>query len=876
MVEAVATARPTRSIRKFNPGTLQSDRELIEQFVVRRQELETVLEVLRGNIDAPSCQHVLVVAPRGRGKTMLLARTAAELRTNHAFSDNLFPVRFMEESHEVFDVADFWLETLFHLAREAQAEYPELARELRKTHVDLSQRWGEREIGDHARIAVLNVAERIDKKLVLIVENLQSLWGNVNDDFGWQLRGVLQSEPRIALLASAISRFKGLDDPQQPFFDLFWIVPLGQLTTEQCRCLWQAVTGDPVGARDIRPLEILTGGNCRLLAIVAGFSEHRSLRRLMEELVRLVDDHTEYFRGHLEVLPKSERRVYIAVIDLWQPSSATEIAARARMDVRVVSTMLGRLAERGAVVTQSTTRSKNKRLYTLAEPLHSIYYKLRRERDEAAVVESLIQFMMAFYDSFMLYGVFDRLFSEVKDVPSVHSGIDRVLEKRPTEQNLRSKVVWDKLEDISKKAWNSKQTEAYRRLQDEIEAAFEEKAYERVIGSVDRYIAEGWDRYGLGPEYYAAYFAHVKADAYFGMEKFEKTISIGNEVLERLQDSRNPFILYHSSLTLYRKVLAHFELGDYRGTVSSVEVLIDWFGQSKNPDYQKIVAYALMIAADAQQRLGSFEAAISLLDNVKEHIEKSETLEIQIPVAEPMVVKANIVRTFKKDDEGALTIYNEAIERFGDSDISETREIISGALMGQAFAQAGLGDFEGEIESYNRVIERADGSDAAEEKASAALTLKALRLAEIGRTEEALIASDELERRFGTLREVQGTWVAWMGMVARAIALTVRQDATAIDTFRMAYARFPTGNEIATRLMIRVVLNLIAVGARESELAEILASDIAKSRSIAPLVVALRQRVGEIVRAPPEVLEVAADIRKILEEKSVKGILIAI
>ena len=65
MTKAGATVKPARSIRKFNPGTLQSDRELIDQFVVRTRELELVLEVLRGNIDTPSCQHVLIVAPRG-------------------------------------------------------------------------------------------------------------------------------------------------------------------------------------------------------------------------------------------------------------------------------------------------------------------------------------------------------------------------------------------------------------------------------------------------------------------------------------------------------------------------------------------------------------------------------------------------------------------------------------------------------------------------------------------------------------------------------------------------------------------------------------------------------------------------------------------
>ena len=78
----------------------------------------------------------------------------------------------------------------------------------------------------------------------------------------------------------------------------------------------------------------------------------------MEELVRLIDEHTEYFRGHLEALPKSERRVYIAIMDLWQPSSTGEIAERARMDVRVVSTMLGRLIDRGAVMPDRWTGRK--------------------------------------------------------------------------------------------------------------------------------------------------------------------------------------------------------------------------------------------------------------------------------------------------------------------------------------------------------------------------------------------------------------------------------------------------------------------------------------------------------------------------------------
>ena len=419
-----------RPLRKANPGVFQSDQEVIDQFVVRNHEFGMVLEVLRGNTESSSCQHILVVGPRGRGKTMLLARVAAEIRTDDELSGRLLPVRFMEESQEISGIADFWLETLFHLARQSKGLDADLARELRATHAALSGRWREKSLSDHARAAVLSAADRLGRKLVLMVENLQMLCESVDRDFGWQLRAVLQSEPQIMLLASATSRFEGLDDAEQPFFELFRIVAVNPLATEDCRRLWQTVSGDSMIGREIRPLEILTGGNPRLLVIVAGFARHRSLRQLMEELVVLIDEHTEYFRGHLEALPRSERRVYIAVIDLWQPSTTGEIADRARMDVRVVSTMLGRLVQRGAVISDPAGGNR-KRLYSAAERLYSIYYKLRRERDEAVIVSNLIHFMVVFYSEGELSEIYGRMFVEAAESPAIREGIERAMVEVP-------------------------------------------------------------------------------------------------------------------------------------------------------------------------------------------------------------------------------------------------------------------------------------------------------------------------------------------------------------------------------------------------------------------------------------------------------------
>ena len=90
--------------------------------------------------------------------------------------------------------------------------------------------------------------------------------------------------------------------------------------------------------------------------------------------------------------------------------------------------MLGLLVERGAVKPQGRGR---KRLYSAAEPLYSMYYKLRRERDEAAVVENLIRFMVACYGVGDLWKFSVWLTGEAAESAVFRRGIRRALLSRP-------------------------------------------------------------------------------------------------------------------------------------------------------------------------------------------------------------------------------------------------------------------------------------------------------------------------------------------------------------------------------------------------------------------------------------------------------------
>ena len=758
---------PDRPIRKFNPGLLQSDTELIEQFVVRQGELGILLEVLRGNIGSPSCQHALLVAPRGQGKTMLLARVAAELRADENLSANLFPVRFMEESLEIFTLADFWLEVLFHLARETETSCPELSQELRQTCDDLTGRYNEALVEDQAFAAVVDAADRLGKQLVLMVENLQDLSHSVDDDFSWKLRKVLQCEPQIMLLGTATSRFAALDDAKQPFFEFFLFVSLEPLDTKSCRHLWEMVSGQSVAEREIRPLEILTGGNPRLLVIVATFARHRSFHQLMEDLVALIDEYTEYFRGHLDVLAKTERRVYLAVIDLWQPSTAAEVAARARMGIRTVSTMLGRLTKRRVI---SVEDSGSKRLYAASERLYCIYYKLRRERNQAGIVRLLLWFMTAFYAPREAAGLLHEFWQ----------GAESTSAFRP----LLAEAV----------AESSQSNEA---LDYHLEVA-----RDLIAGALQ----------------------HAPNEPAEALRSFDDLIARFSTSIDPVLQSMVVTALYMKGTTLWK------ELGCPSAALAAFEDVLARLSFCKDEDWD-MVAQTLVMKASIHLELGQYSESKSVYGRVL------------------AIYAANNSHEFQ--DKEALD--------------SQFHEVL--ALFGKGVACSKLGETNSAIQCCETLVNRLNSNDDAFMRLAiaSALHLKSVELLKTGQTTDALSTCNKLEMEFGSLEDTDGISFGWSAGWIRAKALVLQGHfAAAMDLLRSLVAGFILDNRAMLQRTLANILELIVHGAPPGDMAQVLSSDQRIAAAMQPLVVALRQLAGEAVRAPAEVMEVAADLRKII------------
>ena len=893
-------------IRKANPGTFQSDDEVIRQFVVRTRELATVLEVLKTNVDASSCQHMLLVAPRGHGKTMLLARVAVELRTKARLARHLLPVRFMEDSHEIFDMTDFWLECLFYLAREGAVRDTPIGRELRDTHAALAAHLRNAELTEPlARAAVLDAADRLGRQLVFMVENLQNLCADVDEPFGWKLREALQSEPRIMLLATATSRFEGLDDVDQPFFELFRIERLDRLDTEESRLLWHVVSGDNVPEREIRPLQILTGGSPRLLVFVADFARHRSLRQLMEQLVRLIDDHTEYYRSHLEGFAKTERRVYLATLDLWRPSTPKEITSRARLDVRTVSTMLSRLVDRGAVIAEGEGR---KRLYSGAERLYGIYYKLRRERDEAAVVSNLIRFMAVFYSAPELAQMADKLSMEAAQSSSILEGIERAIEVSPSDgpispevltilEQTRSQAVAIKYpqshatvaKDMVSKGIRQRQlgdSEAAiatfdqlvsrygdndsPEIQLEVAKALDNKGIAQgqlddlnaEIATYDQLLTRYGDSDSPELQLQVAKALVNKGITQGQLDDLNAEIATYDQLLTRYGDSDSPELQLQVAKALVNKGVRHGQLDDSQAAIATCDRLLTRYGDSDSPELQRRVAMALVNKGIAQGQLNDSKSAIATYDQLLTRYGDSDSPELQRRVAMALVNKG-IAQGQLNDSKSAIATYDQLLTRYGDSDSPELQLQVAKALVNKGVRHGQLDDSQAEIATYDQLVTRYGDSDSPElqQRVTMALSNKGDELIRLGRPEEALRTCDELERAYRSPSDSYYVEVRQRAMSLRTKALLLqgkRNDAT--EAFRNIYVAHRHGSEATLNDMLELAIDLAASGCGERALLEIVMSDDKKSDELSPLVVALRRRAGEMVRAPVEVMEVADDI----------------
>ena len=786
--------------KKYNPGFLTDD-ELVESFCVRTSEFESIIETLRENT-GNSNQHLIVIGPRGSGKTSLLLRVAIEARRNPELSSSVFPITFAEESYEVSTCGEFWLECLSRLAD--QGPQSDWAAGLGRTYQDLRAVHDDRVLADRCLGALLDFSDRAGKRLLLAVENLNMMFADMLDrDAGWRLRKTLQTESRIMLLGSATSRFEEIDRPDRALYDLFRVINLRPLDEQECSVLWKAVSGECPESGKVRSLQILTGGSPRLIAIVAPFSAGRSLHELMDDLLELIDEHTEYFKSHLDALAPQERRVYLALADLWKPATTREIAERARLGSSTCSAQLKRLISRGVVSDEGGTPRRKQ--YYLLERMYNIYYFLRR-RGSDRIVRALIRFMASFYSQPELMRMDDRIAAEARHA------------------------------DESSKTLYHMALAQLRQLPEVREA---------TLGGIAKFAAHV-------PDFWTMF------DNLFEPGNHRESIEACDEILSSVGPGDTfPMREFVASVLLIKGYSLR-QLDRPADALKAYDDAIRRLEASVEPDVSASMANAMVNRGVVLNQLKRPKEALRNYEDMLLRFDAYDTAEFIESVENALVNKGTTLGVLGRAEEAA-EVFDTVVERFG------TSARVAKAMANKGVALSRLGRRREALETYDQLMERFGSIEEPEtvEHVAVGMLNKGITLSKLNRIKESVEIYDEVVKRFGGSEAIELENTVAKAMVNRAVLRSrhgmvtdrsvYERDLRAILPTLPRYSRLPDS--------VISALGVFSIHLGPERTLELVQNSPANDLLL-PLVTALEQELGRKPRVAREVEEVADDIRK--------------
>lgn len=391
---------------KNNAGFL-TDIELRNSFIVRKREFHEIQELLERDKNVLGPQ-ILITGGRGSGKTMLLHRIAADVRSNPQITGTWIPILFPDDSYIVTTPGDFWLEAVRIVSGLGVTE------ELDTVVAELESIGNEDFLYRSALSALLAIADRVQGKFLLLVENFETvIYEQIGKDYAQKLINDLLSHGLIGIIGT-VMQYPVNEDTKESLLGNFQEVPLKPLSSDECRCLWSHVNGDELNESQGRPLEILTGGTPRLVVTLALTSSVGPDGTLDLDVEKLVDELTDYYRSLIDELPLTERKAYVACGRLWKPSTARQIAELARLNLNSTSSYLLRLINRGLVSVISVQRRT--KFYQPSDSMFSIFCLVRNRGVENSELSKLL-YWINYYGS-TLDEIDDRLSPIISENPS--------------------------------------------------------------------------------------------------------------------------------------------------------------------------------------------------------------------------------------------------------------------------------------------------------------------------------------------------------------------------------------------------------------------------------------------------------------------------
>ena len=389
----------------YNPERM-SETEIKETFVAYQWLVDEIVSIIKRQPKGAGVQHIVIVAPRGMGKTTLLLMLRFTV-LNQNLAKRWQPVLFPEESYSVYDLADLWVEVLDHIASETgDVALRDEVKKLKEAHPNSSS------LEAIALASIKDWRDKNKKRLLLLVDNFDMILEQIGDEKdNASLRDVLMNDGTMMLVGGSTTFFKEARAYDQPLYNLFKIYNLDGLDSAQTEDLLRRrakIDGIEnfeeilrANRSRLRVLEYFTGGNPRLVLMLYRVLTQSDITEVRRGLEKLLDEVTPYYKAKIETLPPQQRKILDQIARISAQTreglTPTEIASATRLAVNQVSSQLKRLADVGYVrIANIRGRSS---YYTLSEPLYAIWYQMRFSRDARMKMNWLVSFLKDWYDA---------------------------------------------------------------------------------------------------------------------------------------------------------------------------------------------------------------------------------------------------------------------------------------------------------------------------------------------------------------------------------------------------------------------------------------------------------------------------------------------
>ena len=368
---------------RYSPGNMS--RESLEAlFVGRDGIMEDVLSRLMKSVKGPEKHFLLLVGPRGSGKTHFIALAHHRLLERLGDADVRNEVLVAELKEEEWGVASF-LDLVVRILKAIADQAPSLSARIDTIYERYSKDPDEAEafatglLREHAQ----------GKTLMLFCENLLDLFDGLGDEGQRKWRSAIQEDGNWTMVASTPSLFAALTLQDNPFYGFFTIRQLERLDFETAVELMAKKAAHesghelagflrtPLGRARARAIHHLAAGNHRAYVVLFDFLDKESLDDLTTPFMQMVDDLTPYYQDRMRQLPPTQRKIVEFLSRQGVPATIKDIAVPSLMSHQTAAKQIGELASAGFV---TRTRIGRNSFCELSEPLMRICMEVKDNR----------------------------------------------------------------------------------------------------------------------------------------------------------------------------------------------------------------------------------------------------------------------------------------------------------------------------------------------------------------------------------------------------------------------------------------------------------------------------------------------------------------